>query len=126
MTSQNAISSYQCRVEEANQAHEAATAALADLRAARESDEVVVASQKRELLDKEHLLAQAMADLQKTSQIEANLRAREAEMREVKSGYERDLAALRENADGEWSSKNAEHNAELRVSCVELFLTNGS
>jgi chromosome segregation ATPase len=116
--SKTAISSHHSSVEDAKHAHESATTALADLRAAREVDEVVVADLKRELLDKEHLLAQAMTDLQKTSQIEADLREREEEIEKVKTAHERDLAALRESISGQESSNKDEHDAQIKVCFV--------
>lgn len=108
------MASHLSSVEEAKHAHESATTALAELRAARENDESVIADLKRELLDKEQLLSQAMTDIQKTSQIESDLRNREEEIEKVRAGYQEEVAALREAATGSESSRDA-HDAQIKV-----------
>jgi chromosome segregation ATPase len=116
---QASLESHQRGMEEAKDAHSKANESLAELRAAKISDDSVLAEVKAELSQKEKLLSQAMADLQTTAQIEEKLRSREEEIENVRAEHQEQHVALREQSSGVDEAAKAKHEAEIEVSCPQ-------
>jgi predicted nucleic acid-binding Zn-ribbon protein len=110
------LEAHQKGMEEAKGAHSKANEALAALHATKVADDAVLVEVKEKLASKEHLLAQAMADLRATSQIEERLRAREEEIEQVRAEHQEQLATLREQSSGNDEALKARHQAEIEVS----------
>jgi chromosome segregation ATPase len=116
---QASLESHQQGMQDAKDAQAKATDALAEMQAAKIADDSVLVQVKEELAHKEQLLAQAMADLQATAQMEEKLRAREEEIEKVRAEHQQELAALRKQSGGNVEAMKAKHEAMIEVSCPE-------
>lgn len=113
---QASLESHQRGMEEAKDAQNKATEALAEMRAAKVADDSVLVQVKAELSNKEQLLNQAMADIQATAQIEEKLRGREEEIEKVRAEHQQEVATLREQSSETEEGVKAKHQDELEVS----------
>ena len=113
---QASLESHQRGLEEAKDAQDKATEALAEMRAAKVADDSVLVQVKAELSHKEKLLTQAMTDIQATAQIEEKLRGREQEIEKVRAEHQQEVATFRKQSSGTEEAVKAKHQNELDVS----------
>jgi len=113
---QASLESHQRGLEEAKDAQDKATEALAEMRAAKVADDSVLVQVKAELSHKEQLLTQAMTDIQATAQIEEKLRGREQEIEKVRAEHQQEVATFRKQSSGTEEAVKAKHQNELDVS----------